>query len=51
MSKVYKKDGNNNSRSGKYCKEHFIKRYGREPNILDTAHFGTCTDCEKEGGR
>jgi len=44
MEKIYKKDGNNNSKSKKYCKFHFIERYNREPNILDTAHIGSCHD-------
>lgn len=41
MDKVYKKEGNSKPKGKhKYCKVHFIKKYGREPNILDTAHFG-----------
>jgi hypothetical protein len=49
MDKVYKKDGNSNNRSKKYCKKHFVERYDREPNILDTAHLGTCHDCNHLG--
>ena len=46
MNKTYRKDGNNsnvNSKRVTYCKEHFIEKYGREPNILDTVHFLPCS--------
>jgi len=48
MNKTYLKDGNSNRKGKKYCKEHFIKKHGREPNILDTVHFGTCPICVGE---
>lgn len=43
--KTYLKDGNNKLEGKKYCKDCFIKVYGREPNILDTAHFSSCSRC------
>jgi len=45
MEKLYRKDGNSNIRERKYCKKHFIEKYGREPNISDTVHLGTCQKC------
>lgn len=45
MEKVYRKDGNTKTKGKKYCKKHFIKKYRREPNIMDTAHIGTCHVC------
>lgn len=53
MAKTYRKDGNNNSKGKTYCKEHFIEKYGREPNILDTAHLRSCwsiNHCERRNG-
>jgi len=48
MNKVYCKDGNSKTKSKMYCKDHFLKRHGREPNITDTAHLGLCSDCHPQ---
>ena len=52
--KTYRKDGNNKTKGKTYCKEHFIEKYGREPNILDTAHLLRSCDsidhCEYRNG-
>lgn len=44
--KIYKKDGNSKKVKTGFCKEHFIERFGREPNINDVATFGACNDCK-----
>jgi len=44
--KVYKEKGNSKQVKKKYCMEHFIKRFGRHPNISDVATFGACDDCK-----
>jgi len=54
MTKTYRKDGNKNTKGKTYCKEHFIELYGREPNILDTAHLTrpcwSINHCERRNG-
>lgn len=48
--KTYRKDGNKTMHNATYCKDHFIEKYEREPNIEDTAHFLSCTSvnhCER----
>jgi len=48
--KTYRKNGNQSRSNTTYCKDHFIEKYGREPNILDTAHFYSCSSinhCER----
>ena len=45
MVKTYRKDGNSTGKGLTYCKKHFIKLYGRDPNINDTAYFSTCPKC------
>lgn len=50
VTKTYRKDGNTKTTGKTYCKEHFIEKYKREPNILDTAHFYSCDSidhCER----
>ncbi len=50
MTKTYRKDGNSKTKSRTYCKEHFIEKYGREPNISDTVSLFSCSSinhCER----
>lgn len=42
--RTYRKDGKANSNGGTYCKDHFIEKYGREPNDSDTVHLLSCSD-------
>ena len=48
MDKVYLKDGNSRKslKGNRYCKSHFIEKYGREPNIQDVASLGFCKMCK-----
>jgi len=48
MNKTYLKNGNSTRKGRKYCWKHFIETHGREPNILDTAHFTSCSKCDVE---
>jgi len=46
MEKLYRKNGNSNIRGRKYCRRHFIEKFGREPNIQDMASLGFCKMCK-----
>jgi len=48
MEKLYKKDGNKSFKAKPVCLKHFLVKYSREPNILDTVRFGKCPDCERK---
>ena len=43
-TKTYQKDGNSGNKRPVYCKEHFIEKYGREPNILDKVSLLICSN-------